>query len=129
MRYRRTNHRGNKPDREQLADRILTTALHASAIDSSPASDPAATRMKVEARAARSTRKEYSPMSRIAHHLRTHPGLSVPLVGVVAFLLFAVLVPLPYSATVGYTVSLNGIESGTAVSPFRIFAALVVWST
>ncbi len=124
MRYRKKNHRENNPDREMLAERILSTAFHAARDEEPNTSDPAAIRMKVEARAARSTRKEHTIMSRITESVKTHPALGTSVIAVAAILLFAVLVPLPYSSIVGYNVTLSGFESGTAVNVAQVSRAL-----
>ncbi|MBU2652478.1 MAG: hypothetical protein KKA81_16245 [Bacteroidetes bacterium] len=117
MRYRKT--RNNTRQAEEILDRAFQTERRA---DTPPASELTFLKTRVEAQLADRTR-ETSIMATIMQSIRSYPKLTAGAVAFAAFLVFSILIPLPYSSVVGYTVSLTA-PSDSAVEPNAYVAAL-----
>ena len=118
MRYRKTRTKTGQADR--LLDQTMAAARESA---DAPETPLAFMKTRVEARLAEQT-QESTIMANISRAISTNPKLSISLVALGVFILFSVLIPLPYSATVGYTVSLTAPADATEVSPDAFVAAL-----
>jgi hypothetical protein len=117
MRYRRN------PNDRNRADRVLDDAFAKVRKSADPAPDDLVqVRNRVMARLA-DTPEETTIMARFIHTLSTHPRLGFGLAVGVAVILFAALVPLPYSTVIGYTASFSA-PSDQAVTPEQYVAAI-----
>jgi hypothetical protein len=123
MRYRRKNLRRNDAAGSR-SERILDESFQAVRLEQLPTTDFSAVRAGVTAKAVRHTGKEVSVMARISTRLRNHPALGMSFATVIVLVLFAVLVPLPYSAIVGYDVAIAGADGGSQVSLSQVNQAL-----
>ncbi len=117
MRYRKTRNSRRK------AEEILTRSFQTErAAETPPAGNMTFLKTRIEAQLADRTR-ETSIMATIMQSIRSYPKLTAGAVTIAAFLIFSILVPLPYSSVVGYTVSLTA-PSESAVNPNAYVAAM-----
>lgn len=117
MRYRRTRNRSREA--EQVLNRAFDRVKNAESV---PPTSMAHLRTRVEAQLADRSR-ETSIMARFIRSLGAHPKLSAGVVTVVAFLLFTVLVPLPYTSVIGYSLNITA-PADTELGPQQYAEAL-----
>ncbi|SYZ74348.1 hypothetical protein TRIP_C80025 [Candidatus Zixiibacteriota bacterium] len=112
---------------EARASRILESALHYERNQQpSNATSISSLRSKVENSIKQISLRENTIMSRITSGISHRPRLAAGFGLAIVVLLFAVLVPLPYTRTVGYTVSFTNASSISNQVPSHLTAILGV---
>jgi hypothetical protein len=107
------NHLSSCPDCSRLAEaqKILSSALETAKVSDDGEATPISV-LKAKL-AMSSTTKELSIMATLKNGFLGHRGLGFGIALGVLAILFIVLVPLPYSRTVGYNLTFSGVDQGT----------------